>query len=349
MARQDSKNGLDYNAALKALRQNGPGRVYVLRGEEDYLRDSYLAELKALCLPEGTEAFNYHRLQGPVLDMAALRQSVEAMPFMGEHTLTEVRDFDVNKTAAYDPEALKAFLEDVPDWATVAFVFSPGYSPDSRLGPVKALKKAGEDLVFTSPGEGALMRWVTRRTEDLGKTIDPPTASYLIWVCGDRMNTLIPEILKIAGYASGKAVTRADIDAVAKKAPETTIFNLTDALGAGEYDKASRLLADLLADKDEPPQRQIAMVSEQFRRLYVARVAADSGQGTAYITACVPELTGKSYPLQLLQKACKRFSAARLARAVSFCAACDYAMKDTGGEPEALMKELILRLAMDRS
>ncbi len=348
MARTD-KDALDYGAELKKLRQEGPARVYILRGDEDYLRDSFLSELKKLCLPEGTEAFNYHRLQGPNLDMAALLESAEAMPFMGEHTLTEVRDFDVNRTTAYDPEALRDFLLDVPDWATVAFVFSPGYSPDSRLAAVKAMKKAGADLCFTSPGEAALVRWVIRRMEDLDKTIDPHTASYLLWVCGDRMNALIPEIVKIAGYAKEKAVTRSDIDAVAKKAPETTIFNLTDALGAGEYDKAARLLADLLADKDEPPQKQLAMVSEQFRRLYVARVAADSGQGAAYITACVPELSGRSYPLQLLQRACKKFPAARLARAVDLCVRCDYAMKDTGGEPEALMKELLARLALDRA
>ena len=348
MARQD-RQSLDYGAEVKKLRQEGPGRVYILRGEEDYLRDSFLAELKALCLPQGTEAFNYHRLQGPNLDMGALRESAEAMPFMGEHTLTEVRDFDVNRTSAYDAEALKAFLADVPQWATVAFVFSPGYAPDSRLGPVKAMKSAGADLAFSSPGEAALVRWVMRRAESLEKTIDPATANYLIWVCGSKMNGLIPEMVKIAGYARDKAITRADIDAVAKKAPETTIFDLTDALGAGEYDKAARLLADLLADKDEPPQKQIAMVSEQFRRLYFARLAADSGKGTAFITACVPELTGRSYPLQLLQKACRRFSADRLARAVDFCARCDYAMKDTGGDPEALMKELILRLAADRA
>ena len=340
---------LDYGAEIKRLREQGPARVYILRGEEDYLRDSYLAELKKLCLEEGTEAFNYHRIEGPNLDMAALAESTEAMPFMGEHTVTEVRDFDVNKTSAYDPDRLKSFLEDVPGWATVVFVFAPGYAPDSRLAAVKAMKKVGTDLVFTSPREAELLRWVVRRVESLGKKIDGSTANYLIWVCGARMNTLIPEIVKITGFAAGDAVTRADIDAVAKKAPETTIFNLTDALGAKEYDKAAGLLADLLADRDEPPQKQIAMVSEQFRRLYVARLAADSGKGDNYITACVPELAGRSYPIQLLKRACRNFSQTRLARAVSLCAACDYAMKDTGGEPEALMKELILRLAMDRA
>ena len=343
------KQTMDYGAQIRALRQDGPQRVYILRGEEDYLRDSYLAELKKLCFDDGTEAFNYHRIQGPGLDLGLLRQSVEAMPFMGERTFTEVRDLDVNRTGAYDAEGLKDFLADVPDWATIAFVFSPGYAPDNRLAVVKAMKKAGPDIAFTSPGEAELLRWVVRRAESLGKRMDGSTASYLIWVCGDRMNALIPEITKIAGYAAGDTITRAHIDAVAKKAPETTIFNLTDALGAGDYDKAARLMADLLADRDEPLPKQIAMISEQFRRLYVARVAADSGQGEAFITACVPELTGRSYPLRLLRQAARNFSQDRLARAVGFCAKCDYAMKDTGGEPEALIKELLLHLAMDRA
>lgn len=349
MAANKPSAALDYGGEIKKLRRDGPGRIYILHGEEDYLRDSYLAELKKLCLSEGTEAFNYHRIQGPALDLGNLRESLEAMPFMGERTLTEVRDFDINRTSAYNPDALKALLADMPEWATLVFVFSPGYALDNRLAAMKALKKAGTDIDFTSPGQTELQRWVIRRVESLGKKIDPPTAAYLIWVCGDRMNTLIPEILKITSYAPGNMVLREHIDAVAKKAPETTIFDLTDALGAKDYNKAARLLADLLADKDEPPQRQIAMVSEQFRRLYVARVAADSGKGDAFITACVPELTGRSYPLKLLKQACQRFSRARLARAVRFCAECDYAMKDTGGEPEALMKELVLRLAMDRA
>ena len=349
MAKKQSRRDkpkMDYGAELKRLRQEGPQRVYVLWGEEDYLRDSYLAELKKLCLAEGTEAFNYHRLQAPGPDLASLIESVEAMPFMGERTFTEVRDFDA---ARCEPEALKALLQDVPEWATVAFVYDPGGAPDGRLAAVKAMKKAGEDLEFTSPEAAALTRWVMRRVESCGKTIDPAAADRLIWTCGERMNGLIPEITKIVGYAKGKAVTAADIDAVAKKAPETTVFDLTDALGAGQYDKAAQLLADLLADRDEKPQGLLAMVSEQFRRLYAARLARDNGQGAAFITACVPELAGKSYPLRLLQEACRRYSVERLGRAVSLCAACDYAMKSTGGREETLLKQLLLQLALDRA
>lgn len=341
------KKAFNYSEELKRLRAEGPQRLYMLRGEEDFLRDSFLRELKKECLEEGTEAFNYHRIQGAVLDMGVLTEAVEAMPFMGEHTLTEVRDFDINKTSAYDPDALKALLSDLPEWATVVFLFAPGYAPDSRLGAVKTIKKLGHDMEFSSPREAELLRWVVRRVESCGKKIDGATANYLIWVCGNRMNALIPEIVKITGFAAGEEITRKDIDAVAKRAPETTIFHLTDALGVKEYDKAAALLADLLADRDEPPQKQIAMVSEQFRRLYVARVARDTGQGESYISECIPELAGRSYPIRLLQKACRNYSRKRLARAVRLCVECDYGMKSNGPEPAEQMKELILKLAMD--
>lgn len=341
------KKAFDYSGELKLLREEGPRGIYILRGEEDFLRDSFLEKLREFCLGEGTEAFNYHRLQGAVLDMPQLAEAVEAMPFMGERTLTEVRDFDINKTSAYDPEALKKLVSELPEWATVAFVFSPGYAPDNRLAVIKAIKKLGRDIEFASPREAELTRWVMRRVESCGKRIDAGTANYLIWVCGSRMNTLIPEILKITGVSDGEEITRRDIDAVAKKAPETTIFDLTDALGAKNYEKAASLLADLLADRDEPPQKQIAMVSEQFRRLYVARVARDLHLGDSYITDCIPELTGKSYPITLLKRVCANYSRARLARAVSLCAECDYGMKSSGPEPAELMKELILRLALD--
>ena len=44
---------LDYNAQVRTLREQGPGRLYLLWGREDYLREQYLIELKKLCLPAG--------------------------------------------------------------------------------------------------------------------------------------------------------------------------------------------------------------------------------------------------------------------------------------------------------
>ena len=42
---------LNYAAAVRELKQQGPERVYLLWGPEDYLREQYLVQLKKVCLP----------------------------------------------------------------------------------------------------------------------------------------------------------------------------------------------------------------------------------------------------------------------------------------------------------
>ena len=45
----------DYKVQLRALRQQGPGCLYLLWGREDYLREQYLLQLKKLCIPGGED------------------------------------------------------------------------------------------------------------------------------------------------------------------------------------------------------------------------------------------------------------------------------------------------------
>ena len=338
---------VDYRECVRLLKEKGPQRLYILRGEEEYLRDSFLAKLRGGCVPEGKESFNYHRLNGPKLDLNELSAAAEAMPFLGERTFCEIHDFDINKTSDYDPEAFRKILADVPDWCTIAFVFSAEYSMDGRIAPVKELNQYALDVNFTRQSDADLAKWVSNHFSELGKTIDRKTADHMVYVCGAFMNTLLPEIAKVAGAAKGGSITEQDIDAVAKRAPETTVFNLTDALGDRNYDRAALLLTDLLSDRDETPPKLLYMISEQMRRLYAARLALDSGRGREYIAECFPEIARQEFVQKKLLQGARNFGCARLGRAMRLCADCELAMKSGGGPEEELLKDLLLQLAMD--
>ena len=71
------------------------GQVYIFHGEESYLREYYLGEIKKKLVPAGFEEFNYHRLNGKTLTMQELSEAVEAMPMMAERTLIVVTDCDL--------------------------------------------------------------------------------------------------------------------------------------------------------------------------------------------------------------------------------------------------------------
>lgn len=131
---------LDYGAQVRSLREQGPGRLYLLWGREDYLREQYLLELKKLCLPGGEDDFSYHRFDGAELDFQALADAVDAVPFLTERTLIEVRGFDTNKCREEEAQALVRVIGDLPDYCTLVFLMSTDFEPDGRLKTTRPSK-----------------------------------------------------------------------------------------------------------------------------------------------------------------------------------------------------------------
>jgi len=318
----------DYKVQLRALRQQGPGCLYLLWGREDYLREQYLLQLKKLCIPGGEDDFSYRRFDGAELDFQALADAIDAVPFLSERTLVEVRGYDTNKCREEEADTLVRVISDLPDYCTLVFVMDTAFEPDGRLKTTKAFKKNGQLKHFAAHG----------------KNISPEDARQLIFFTGGLMNTMIPEIDKIAAYAQGDTVTRADILAVAQRIPEAVVYELTDCLANQDYDGAMRILADLLADKSNTPIFLLAVIGQQMRRLYAARLARRAGIGTSELR----EMLGVPYDFiaENLLRSARKFTGRQLEEAVRLCAQADFAMKSSGADDMALLKELLLRIAV---
>lgn len=343
MAGKKGKNEekMNYAAQIRLLKEKGPAGLYLLWGPEDYLREQYLAELKALCLPEGEDSFSYKRLDGPELDPDELRYAVDAAPFLTERSFVEVRDADLNRLK--EPEKIVAVFSDLPDTCTLAFVQDTQFEPDGRLKLTKALRERAVELKFTQQSQNMLLNWVSRRFAAAGKRIEPAAAQRLIFVSGDLMSGLIPEIEKIAAYAKGETVTESDVEAVANHIPEAVIFDMTELMAKQDYEGALSVLRELLSDKNNEPIPMLAILGQQMRRLYLARLVLDRGLGAkTLMDAC-----GLRYDFQasrLLQSA-RGFSEARLRRAVELCAEADYRVKSSSQDDRELLKEAVLRIA----
>ena len=165
-----------------------------------------------------------------------LADAIDAVPFLSERTLVEVRGYDTNKCREEEADTLVRVISDLPDYCTLVFVMDTAFEPDGRLKTTKAFKKNGQLVQFTAQGESALVQWVGKHFAAHGKNISPEDARQLIFFTGGLMNTMIPEIDKIAAYAQGDTVTRADILAVAQRIPEAVVYELTDCLANQDYD-----------------------------------------------------------------------------------------------------------------
>ena len=339
------EEAFNYTAELRILRERGPERLYLLWGPEDYLREQFLTQLKKTCLPEGEDNFSYKRIDGPALDANAFQQAVDAMPFMTEHTFVELRDVDINKLA--DADACLKTISDIPDYCTVVFVQNAQYEPDGRLRFVKTLRSEGKELKFTQQSQGMLTDWIVRRVAAAGKGIELSAAQRLIFISGDLMSRLIPEIDKIAAYASGDKVTQEDVEAVANHIPEAVVFEMTELIAQKKINSALSVLYELLADRNNEPIMMLAVLGKQMRQLYAARLALEKNLGTKYVMeVCSMKY---DYIASKLLTAAKGFTLDQLRRAVELCAETDYRMKSSGADPKELLKEAVVRIAAGES
>lgn len=343
MAYKSRADGAAYQQLKKAIAEGTLGRLYVFHGEEAYLRDFYLGQMKKKLLPAGMEEFNLHTMGGKEFDVKRLAQLVDCLPMMSERTLIVVSDYDIYKG---DRDALAALFADLPDYVCLVFIYDLiEYKADARTKLAAALKANGSVVEFARQEQGDLVDWVRRRFRALDRDIDSEEAKYLIFLCGDLMNGLISEIGKIGAYAKHSRVTREDIDAVATPQLDAVVFQMTDAIAAGNFDRAAAVLGDLY-HMQEPPIKLLAVLGRQLRQLYSARLAIEARKSTTYLM----ELWGmrSAYPAEKLMQSARRFSLPWCRRAVVRCGEIDLAMKSTSADGEELLTQFLLELAERR-
>jgi len=261
------------------------------------------------------------------------------------HTLGEETGLEFSTEEFYvkSEEEMLSLFSQLPDYCCVVFVYDLiAYKMDSRTKLAAAIKEHGSVVEFARQDQGDLVDWVHRRFKALGKEIDSEQARYLIFLCGDLMNGLIGEIEKVGAYARGGRITREDIDAVATPQLDAVVFQMTDAIGAGNFDRAAQVMGELF-QMQEPAMRILYSLSKQMRQLYAARLMLER-RGTAGDLAAQWGL--KPYPAQKLMDSARRFSLAWCRNAVTRCAVTDLAMRGPGVDGQELLTSLLLELAV---
>ncbi len=334
-----------YDKLRADLAADALGTVYLFYGEESYLREFYLAEMRKKLVPPGFEEFNFHKLEGKALTAQLLAETAEAMPMLSQRTMVQVVDWDVYKLNEEQRNALIALLEDFPPYCCLVLVYDQlEYKPNKTYKKLyAALEKYAQTVKFQEQSRGELLKWVARRFKAASHTIDAPTAEHLLFTCGSLMNGLIPEIEKISAYAKKERITKADIDAVAAPVLEAQVFEMTGAVSRGNFDRAAEVLGSLLKLQEEP-FLLLALMGKELRKLHTARIALDTGRDKFWL---MERWNMRSdYPARLLLENAGRVSRAWCAMAVRRCYETDLRIKSVSGADGAEdLKLLLMELA----
>ncbi len=331
--------------ALKLeIKNNAPAKLYIFHGEEQFLLEHYLGQLRKSVLDELTESFNYHRFTNETFDLRDFADAVDNLPMMAERTLVQVDDIDIFKLPEDSREKLQEVISDIPEYCTVVFTFETvAWKPDKRLKRLWEAVSKGQVVEFQKQNQRDLVSWIQRHFTALKKQITPDLCVYLIDITDGTMTALSGEIQKIAAYSGAERICKADIDAVTEPVLDAVVFRMTDQLGAGSYGEALMTLQKLLKMQQEP-LAILGAIGGHFRRLSVARMLLDRGK-TAFD---LQKLCGLAdYPARKAMDAARKFSPEFCAKATELIVETDYKMKTSLDAQPRLLEMLILQLAQE--
>lgn len=323
--------------------------VYLLKGNEPYLKLNYANLLAGSVVPAGLEVFNYHKLDGETVTMNELVECVEALPAMCERTCVLVHDLDFEKLSDPDREALVDLLSDAPDTCTLIFWQDTVGFPQKtkKMKELLALiDEAGAVVDLDARTRQDLVKFVVTECGKSDRVISAYTAEYLIDNVGEDMSNLVTEIEKLCNFAE-REITQADIDSVCIRSLEATAFQMIDALLDNQFDRVFRSLGILFDMKTEPMMILGALVST-YSDMYRAKVIAHEGGQQRDLKKLFPQAYKSDFKLRNAFRRAGRFSMPALRKSLELLAEADTKLKSTSVDHRTVFEKLMIELALAR-
>lgn len=264
-------------------------RVYLIYGEEAYLRKQYRDKLKN-AITDG-DTMNYSYFEGKGADAGKIIQMAETLPFFSDYRLVIVENSDFFKSTNED---MINYIEGIPETTIIIFVEE---NVDKRSRLFKKVKDCGYVSEMTVQSPAILERWILSILGDSGKRITKETMNYFLSVSGTDMMNIAKELEKIICYCMDKEeIEIGDIKEITTEQISAKIFDMIDALGYRNQKKTLEIYYDLIATK-EPPMRILFMLTRQFNIMLQVKELQGIGMGQKEIATKLsmqPFIVGKA-------------------------------------------------------
>lgn len=270
---------------------------YVFFGNEDYLKLSYMRQVKSLVLDGMFDEFNHIVIYGEDYTPSALLNAISTLPMMSEKKLVELRGVNFNAFKKDDILEIASVLETMSENAqhTVLIIradsnlFTPGRLPKAPSELYKAFDKHLTMVQFDFPTSARLKVWIMKHFEKRGISFDESLCQRLVDICGHDMWALSNEIEKLCSYAQMSNlsyITAEHIDYVCCKTVEYDDFQLTNVI----LEKNKDLIFETLRRQKinhEKPSAILASIIRLFLEIYLVYEQSASGMQKSQIASAL--------------------------------------------------------------
>ena len=241
---------------LNDIKNNTYKKVYLLYGEENYLKKQYKEKLKkSIC---GDDTMNYSYFDGKNTSIKDIIAISETLPFFADRRLIVAKDTGFLKNSN---EELADYIKNIPETTTIVFVEA---EVDKRNKVYKSIKDTGYICEMQRQTTQTLEEWIVGILASENKKITKSTLATFIEKVGQDMENISNEIEKLICFTGDRQVIeKEDIEAICTEQITSKVFDMIDALGYKNRTKALDIYYDLISNK-EAPLMILYMITRQF-------------------------------------------------------------------------------------
>ena len=321
----------------RALKANQIASLYLLVGEETFLRDTAAHALADAALSDTLlREFNEHSFNLLVQSPQEAVAAAEQFPMMSSRRVVKVSNF--GKLREEDEEVIARYVER-PNASTVMVFVSQDL--DRRKKVTKALLDNCVVVEFPVLKDAEAKQWVRAQLKKMKLTIEEQALTELIDMIGADIQSLHSELEKLAAAAINTGhITREIIEELTGRSRELSNFDLGDHIIARNRKRALETLHRLLEGGSHPVML-IGSIAGNYHKLALAKEILNRGtRDDVFKTIPMPQWKRSDF-ISALQK----LDSDRIARSIQLIAAADLAIKTSQATPRLQLEMLVCELA----
>lgn len=308
---------------LKKRLGEGFKYCYLFTGEDYELYSRGLSMILKRCnlsLPD----FNYAKFDDENYSMKGVLDACEVMPMGDQWRVVLIKN--VQKISDNDKKLLTAYLEK-PCQTTILIVFD-FYD---KFSFIKGLAEHVDCKRFDNL---TAISVIANEFLKRGKKISDEGARTLLDYCNGYLTRVMSEVDKLAYYDINEPmITKKMVDNLVVKDSEVVVYELTEALGQKNGDKAMKLLEILKKE-----QGILGLITNHFRRLFFISTSGLNDKELSLL------LGVKEFAISKQRSQTKNFSKMQLKKIYALLEEVDYGIKSGAYLQETALNFLVLSI-----
>jgi DNA polymerase-3 subunit delta len=255
--------------------------VYLFLGEERYLKDQALAELKKRLFPKATNVFDFQTFFATDFsDTAQLQETLTSLPVSSPLRLIFIKEIE-----NFSRELKQASIDYCrkPSKKTCLVLESAALSlKDDFFLSIHSFVKL---VAFNRLGRKETFVWLEQKLKQEKQKMGQEASERLVQNCGQDLSFLAANLEKLILYTQDKGeISLEDVEKIVEKGISQSVFELGKAIFSKQREQAIAILERLVGQGEQIVQI-FGYLSWHFFRLFQGHILKQKGAGEREILA----------------------------------------------------------------